>query len=78
MCPTSSSDSPVSKGSRSTCFTCTRLNDTTFLIVEDDKCSEFPYIYFKIYDSVLALIDTGCGGASKDDTTQLTSLREFL
>lgn len=65
--------------SPSTCFTCTRLNDTTFLIVEDDKWSEYPFIYAKVYASILVLIDTGCGGAAKDNATvQVTSLREFL
>ena len=62
----------------STCFTCTRLNDTTFLIVEDDIWAEYPFIYAKVYASVLALIDTGCGGASKDATAKVTCLRAFL
>ncbi|RYP40805.1 hypothetical protein DL767_001451 [Monosporascus sp. MG133] len=66
------------KNASSTCFSCKRLNDSTFQIVEDDKWDEIPIIYAKIYDTVLVLIDTGCGGAAKDDTAALTSLRKFL
>lgn len=62
----------------SSCFTCTRLNNTTFLIIEDDKWSEEPFIYAKIYEKFLVLFDTGCGGASKDESAVLTSLREFI
>ncbi|KAI9148287.1 major facilitator superfamily domain-containing protein [Paramyrothecium foliicola] len=51
---------------------------TTFLITEDDKWEEEPYIYAKVYEEVLVLIDTGCGGASRDATAQLTSLRKFI
>jgi glyoxylase-like metal-dependent hydrolase (beta-lactamase superfamily II) len=62
----------------STCFTCRRLNDTTFLIVEEDKWGESPFIYVKVHPTVLVVIDTGCGGAAKDRDAQLTSLREFI
>lgn len=82
---TSSSGSsvPVSMGQDgddgpSTCFTCTRLNPSTFRIVEADKYGEFPFIYAKIYDSVIVLIDTGCGGAARDPDVKLTSLRDFI
>ncbi|KAF7563347.1 hypothetical protein G7046_g772 [Stylonectria norvegica] len=61
-----------------TCFTATRLNDTTFRIIEEDKWDELPFIYVKIYDSDITLVDTGCGGAAKDGSVQLTSLRKFL
>ncbi|KAF2125603.1 Metallo-hydrolase/oxidoreductase [Dothidotthia symphoricarpi CBS 119687] len=62
----------------STCFSSRRLNATTFLIVEDDKWRESPFIYAKVYDSVIVLLDTGCGGASKDPDVQLKSLRAFI
>ncbi|KAI3398909.1 hypothetical protein diail_8232 [Diaporthe ilicicola] len=62
----------------STCFTCTRLNSSTFRIVEADKYDELPFIYVKVYDSVIVLIDTGCGGAAKDPGVELTSLRDFI
>ncbi|CAN8098550.1 unnamed protein product [Discula destructiva] len=77
---TSANDSAVEASQRnpSTCFSCTRLNSTTFLIVEDDQWSETPFIYAKLYDSVLVLVDTGCGGAARDSSVELTSLRQFI
>jgi glyoxylase-like metal-dependent hydrolase (beta-lactamase superfamily II) len=54
------------------------LNASTFLVIEDDKWNEEPYIYVKIYPSSLVLIDTGCGGAAKNEAVELTSLREYL
>ncbi|ORY16777.1 beta-lactamase-like protein [Clohesyomyces aquaticus] len=71
--PSSESPKPPS-----TCFTCQRLNGSTFVIVEDDKWHETPFIYAKVYDSVIVLVDTGCGGASKDPDVQLKSLRQFI
>lgn len=62
----------------STCFTCTRMNSSTFRIVEADKYGEVPFIYAKIYNSVIVLIDTGCGGAARDPGAKLTSLRHFI
>lgn len=62
----------------STCFSCVRLNPTTFLIVEDDQWSEMPFVYAKVLSSVIVLVDTGCGGAARDPSVQLTSLREFI
>jgi len=61
-----------------TCFTCTKLNNTTFLIVEDDAFREHPFVYIKIYDSTIVLFDTGCGGATTDESIELRSLRKFL
>lgn len=62
----------------STCFTCTRLNPSTFRIVEADKYGEFPFVYAKVYGSVIVVIDTGCGGAARDPGVKLTSLRDFI
>lgn len=86
--PTHDANSPAAAGTTwspapkptppSTCFTCTRLNPTTFLIVEDDQWGEMPFIYAKICPSAVVLVDTGCGGAARDPSVQLTSLREFL
>jgi len=63
-----------------TCFTCTRLNPTTFLIVEADDYGELPFIYAKIYTSppLLVLSDVGCGTTSCPATVEHTSLRQFL
>ncbi|KFY90412.1 hypothetical protein V500_05182 [Pseudogymnoascus sp. VKM F-4518 (FW-2643)] len=63
---------------RSTCFTTSRLNGTTFQIVEDDKWAEMPIIYAKVYPSTIVLLDTGCGGAARDPRVELKSLRIFL
>jgi glyoxylase-like metal-dependent hydrolase (beta-lactamase superfamily II) len=62
----------------STCFTCSRLNPTTFQIIEDDRWSEQPIIYVKVTETTLVLLDTGCGGASKDPDVSLKSLRQFI
>lgn len=62
----------------SACFACTRLGQSTFRIVEADKYGEFPFIYAKVYESVIVLIDTGCGGAARDPGVKLTSLRDFI
>jgi hypothetical protein len=61
-----------------TCFFANKLNDTTFVIVEDDKWNENPYIYVKLTPNSLVLIDTGCGGAAKDPSVELSSLRTFI
>ena len=45
-------------------FSCSRLNASTFVIHEDDKYEEHPFIYVKIYDEprLVVMSDTGCGG----------------
>ncbi|KXJ90074.1 beta-lactamase-like protein [Microdochium bolleyi] len=60
------------------CFTSQRVNDSTFVIIEEDKWYEIPYIYVKVYPSLLVLVDTGCGGAAKNPAAGLTSLREYI
>jgi hypothetical protein len=42
-----------------------RLNDSTHLIVHNDKYFEFPFIYVKIYPQLplAVVIDTVCGCA---------------
>ncbi|EJD49673.1 Metallo-hydrolase/oxidoreductase [Auricularia subglabra TFB-10046 SS5] len=65
----------------STCFSATRLTDSTFKIVHDDAYDENPFIYLKLIpDAPLALLlDTGCGaGGSRDKTVAMKSLREFI
>lgn len=37
-----------------------------------------PFIYAKVYDTVLVLVDTGCGGAARDSSVEVTSLRKFI
>jgi glyoxylase-like metal-dependent hydrolase (beta-lactamase superfamily II) len=82
MCPIpvalASEDARSAGPNYNTCFTCTRLGASTFLIIEDDKWDKEPYIYVKINLSFLVLIDTGCGGAAKNEAAEFTSLREYL
>ena len=49
-------------------FVCSRLNATTFVIHENDKYGEHPFIYVKIYNDprLVVLSDTGCGGGDKN------------
>ncbi|EEU43654.1 uncharacterized protein NECHADRAFT_82658 [Fusarium vanettenii 77-13-4] len=68
----------MSRTAQTTCFSANRLNSTTFVICEDDKWSENPLIYAKLFPNSLVLIDTGCGGAAKDPTVELKSLRTFI
>jgi glyoxylase-like metal-dependent hydrolase (beta-lactamase superfamily II) len=48
---------------RTPAYALSRLNETTYLIVQNDKYLEFPFIYVKIYAALglIAVIDTGCG-----------------
>ncbi|KAL6299859.1 Metallo-hydrolase/oxidoreductase [Sparassis latifolia] len=76
---------PSSKSSaqppRGSAFSARRLTPTTFLIVEtDDVFGEQPFIYAKLVPAAntLVLLDTGCGGRSRDHGVEITSLREFI
>ena len=62
----------------SQCFTCSRLNATTFVIHEDDKYKEHPFIYVKIYDDppLLVMSDTGCGGGVGQE--HVHNLKDFI
>ena len=66
------------RGSPSTCFSCKKLNDTTFLITEDDRYEEKPFIYVKIYEhpKLLVISDTGCGGNTSSGSSD--TLRSFI
>lgn len=62
-------------------FTCSRVNATTFVIHENDKYEEHPFIYVKIYDDprIVVISDTGCGGGdgARDDYYHY-NLKEYL
>ncbi|MCJ1389017.1 NAD(+) salvage pathway protein [Xylographa bjoerkii] len=64
-----------------TVFSCKRLNLSTYLIVENDRYQEHPFIYAKVVQSpsLLLLSDTGCGGG-ENSAPGLPSdtLRNFL
>lgn len=61
-----------------TTFSCSRLNKSTFLIIQDDQYEEYPYIYVKILEipGVIILIDTGCRPASEDARHSLCAFIE--
>lgn len=60
-------------------FSCSRLNTTTFVIHENDKYEEHPFIYVKIYDHspLVVLSDTGCGGGH-DGQGHYHSLKDYV
>lgn len=60
-----------------TSFHCTRLNPTTFLIIEDDSYSEQPFIYIKLYPNLIIVSNTGCN-RPRDKTQTVTNLRHYL
>src|SRR5687768_14326323 len=60
-----------------TSFTSTRINPSTFLIIEDDSYDEQPYIYVKIYPNHLLITDTGCNSPRSPKAT-ITSLRTYI
>ena len=49
-------------------FVCSRVNASTFVIHENDKYDEHPFIYVKIYNHppLVVLSDTGCGGGDEN------------
>ena len=65
---------------QSTCFSCEKLNASTFLIVEDDKYDEHPFIYAKIYSDppLIVLSDTGCGGKARATHLPPDNIRNYI
>jgi glyoxylase-like metal-dependent hydrolase (beta-lactamase superfamily II) len=61
----------------STSFVSRRVNNSTFLVIEDDGYGEQPHIYVKIYPKHLLISDTGCN-KPRSKKPSLTSLREYL
>jgi len=62
-------------------FTAERINETTFVIREDDLYEEHPFIYAKVHPSapVIVLSDTGCDEPSeKHKHDRYIHLREWL
>lgn len=61
----------------STSFISSRVNSSTFLIIEDDSYGEQPYIYVKVYPDHLLITDTGCN-SPRSKNRSLISLRQYL
>jgi glyoxylase-like metal-dependent hydrolase (beta-lactamase superfamily II) len=61
-------------------YHCSRLNDTTHLIVHHDKYKEFPFIYVKLYQdlSLAVVIDTGCGAHNGQDDAPVLEIKDFI
>ncbi|KAK9377499.1 beta-lactamase-like protein [Lipomyces chichibuensis] len=61
------------------CFSFTPLNKSTYKVVQDDSLNELPFIYVKVYPTLLVLIDTGCGpNHAKDPTVEEKSIRRYI
>ena len=63
-------------------FECSRINTTTFVILERDKYEEYPFIYVKLYDGppLVVISDTGCGGPDRHQirSSNHHGLRDFI
>ena len=57
-------------------FQSSKLNSTTFLIIEADDYKENPFIYAKVLEKHVVLIDTGCGGVP--GRIETTSLKAYI
>ncbi|KAF8865366.1 hypothetical protein BDZ45DRAFT_444101 [Acephala macrosclerotiorum] len=62
---------------QTTSFISRRVNESTFLIIEDDSYGEQPYIYVKIYPNHIIINDTGCDSPRKKHLS-LTSLQKYI
>jgi hypothetical protein len=62
-----------------TSFTASRVNATTFLIIESDQYWEWPYIYAKLHptEPILILSDTGCN-VPAEDSVDISKLRSYI
>lgn len=63
--------------SPATSFISWRVNESTFLIIEDDSFDERPYIYVKIYPDHILITDTGCN-SPRHQARSITSLRQYI
>lgn len=61
-------------------FFCSKLNDSTQLVVHRDKYSEFAFVYVKTYPqhSVAVIIDNGCGAGNHSDDSSTLELKDFI
>ncbi|KAK9379102.1 beta-lactamase-like protein [Kockiozyma suomiensis] len=61
------------------CFSWTKLNSTIYRIVQEDSLGDLPFIYVKVYPTLLLLVDTGSGpNHCKDPTVSEKSIRSFI
>lgn len=79
MCPTNTTTGVRSPTSTLPYFS-SRLNDTTHLIVHNDKYPEFPFIYVKLFAqlSLAVIIDTGCGAQNGQEQGPALELKDYI
>lgn len=58
----------------------TRLNESTYLVVHNDKYFEFPFVYVKVYHDIglAVVIDTGCGAHNGKEGIPAAELKEYI
>lgn len=61
-------------------YTCQKLNESTHLIIHNDKYLEQPFIYVKICPDArcVVVIDTGCGARNSEDGKSALELKDFI
>lgn len=80
MCPTNTTTGVRSPTSTLPYFS-SRLNDTTHLVVHNDKFfEEFPFIYVKLFAhlSLAVIIDTGCGTQKEQGHDPALELKDYI
>ncbi|KAK9465074.1 beta-lactamase-like protein [Lipomyces arxii] len=64
---------------KTSCFTWKTLNPSTYRVVQNDILKELPFIYVKVYPTLLLLVDTGCGpNHCMDPTVEEKSIRSYI
>lgn len=73
-------EQPAEKKKDEPNYVLTRLNDSTHLVIHNDKDIEFPYIYVKLYPelSLTVLLDTGCGSHNGKGSGPAEELKDFI
>ncbi|KAM0712013.1 hypothetical protein Q7P37_011107 [Cladosporium fusiforme] len=71
---------PPTTVTEGTIFYCSKLNDSTHLVVQKDEYYEYPFIYVKVYptQSLAVVIDTGCGAHKGEDDGPSPPLKSFI
>lgn len=78
--PNKAEDSRAEERKAEPHYTLSKLNDSTHLIIHNDKDIEFPYIYLKLYSelSLAVLLDTGCGSHNGKGSGPAEELKDFI
>ncbi|KAK9459766.1 beta-lactamase-like protein [Lipomyces oligophaga] len=69
----------ISITQQSSCYTFEQLNHSTYKVVQHDSFNDLPFIYVKVYETVLVLVDTGSGpNYCRNPTVQSKNIRPFI